>query len=125
MIKGIGVDVIEISRIYSSLERFGDSFADKVFTDREREYCNGKTNPAQHFAARFAAKEALSKALHTGWAGDFQWKNVEVINSPSGKPDLVLHGKTAEALSGANVHLSLSHSDSTVVAFVIIEYPGS
>ena len=75
----------------------------------------------QHFAARFAAKEAVSKALATGWSGEFEWKNVEVTNELSGKPTVILHGNTAQALEKSIVHLSLSHSESTVVAFALIE----
>jgi holo-[acyl-carrier protein] synthase len=121
MIRGIGVDIIEISRIAESVDRLGDAFLHKIFTETEIQYCQPRKNPVQHYAARFAAKEALSKALSTGWAGEFQWKNVEVVNEASGKPVIRLSGKTAAALEGCSVHLSLSHSDTSVVAFVVIE----
>lgn len=121
MIEGIGVDIIEIERIKTSIERFGETFLQKLFTDSEIAYCRAKKNPLQHFAARFAAKEAVSKALATGWAGEFQWKNVEVVNDPSGKPNVKLYGSTAEALQHSRVLLSLSHSDTSVVAFAVIE----
>ncbi len=120
-IKGIGVDIVEISRIEDSIGRLGDRFLTKLFTEAEIAYCRSKKNPAQHFAARFAAKEAVSKALATGWAGEFEWKNVEVFNEPSGKPGIVLHGKTADVLAGCRVLISLSHSDTSVVAFAVIE----
>ena len=68
-----------------------------------------------------AAKEAMSKALATGWAGDFQWKNVEVVNALSGKPEIVLHGRTKETVAGNAIHLTISLSDTSVVAFVVIE----
>lgn len=121
MIQGIGVDIIEIQRIQLSIERFGETFLRKIFTDTEIAYCKSKKNPAQHFAARFAAKEAVSKALATGWSGEFEWKNVEVSNELSGKPNVVLHGKTAQALQKSKVYLSLSHSETSVVAFAVIE----
>ncbi len=121
MIQGIGVDLIEIQRIESSINKFGETFLRKIFTDTEIAYCRSRKNPTEHFAARFAAKEAVSKALSTGWTGEFEWKNVEVTNELSGKPNVILHGSTADALKKSKVHLSLSHSDSSVVAFAIIE----
>jgi len=121
VIQGIGVDIIEIQRIQSSITQFGDTFLRKIFTDAEIAYCRSRKNPAQHFAARFAAKEAVSKALATGWSGEFEWKNVEVTNELSGKPNVILHGITAKALEKSAVYLSLSHSDVSVVAFAVIE----
>lgn len=121
MVKGIGVDIIEIERIKKSIEELGDSFLQKIFTAREIAYCNSKPNVYQHFAARFAAKEALSKAVATGWAGEFRWKDVEVMNEPSGKPLLILHGSMKELLSSCSILVSLSHSDHHVVAMVVLE----
>ena len=79
----------------------------------------------QHFAARFAAKEAVSKALSTGWAGDFAWKDVEIMNDPSGQPRVALNGKLAVKLRAATIFVSISHSENHVVAMVIIEEPVS
>jgi holo-[acyl-carrier protein] synthase len=121
MIKGIGVDIIEIARIEESLHMYGEAFSKKLFTAGETDYCRAKANPAQHFAARFAAKEACSKALGTGWSGAFDWKLVEVLNDVSGKPAILLHGILAESLKDCDIHLSLSHSNVSVVAFVVIE----
>ncbi len=121
MISGIGIDIIEISRIEESIAEYGDAFLHKLFTQNEIDYCRSKQFPVQHFAARFAAKEAFSKAVATGWSGEFEWKNIEITNSSTGKPDVLLHGKTAEALSRHSVLLSMSHSDSSVIAFVVIE----
>jgi holo-[acyl-carrier protein] synthase len=121
MIDGIGTDIIEIERIHDSIEKYGDIFLRKLFTGHEISYCSSKAFPTQHYAARFAAKEALSKAIATGWSGEFEWKNVEVVNSPAGKPDFVFYGHTAEVLKGHSVFLSMSHSDKTVIAFVVIE----
>ena len=125
MIQGIGVDLIEIKRIQSSIDEFGEIFLRKIFTDAEIGYCRSRKNPAQHFAARFAAKEAVSKALSTGWSGEFEWKNVEVTNELSGKPNVTLHGSTAAALKNSKVHLSLSHSETAVVALAVIEVNGA
>ncbi len=121
MITGIGIDIIEISRINESIQQYGDAFLSKLFTENEIRYCSSKQFPVQHYAARFAAKEAFSKAVSTGWSGEFEWKNIEIQNDKTGKPDFVLYGKTAQTLSGYSVFLSMSHSDSTVVAFVVIE----
>jgi holo-[acyl-carrier protein] synthase len=121
MIDGIGVDIIEIERIQHSIDEYGESFLSKLFTLNEISYCAAKPFPTQHYAARFAAKEALSKAVATGWSGEFEWKNVEIVNSPAGKPDFMFYGQTAEVLKGHSVFLSMSHSDNTVIAFVVIE----
>lgn len=121
MIRGVGVDIIEIARIRRDIESLGPRFTEKLFTDGEIAYCSGKANPHQHFAARFAAKEAVSKALATGWAGEFRWKDVEVMNSPSGQPRIVLHGHIRKDLGNASIHLSLSHSGTHVVAMALIE----
>jgi len=125
MVKGIGVDIIEIDRIRRNLDETDGRFAAMVFTDAEVSYCSAKPHPAQHFAARFAAKEAVSKALATGWSGAFRWKDVEIVNEPSGLPRVILHGELSSLLSGAAIHLSLSHSDSHVVAMAVIEEAGT
>ncbi len=121
MIRGIGVDIIEIERIRESMESRGAGFLEKVFTPQEITYCSGKYNSAQHYAARFAAKEAVSKALSTGWAGEFRWKDVELTNDPSGQPHITLHGPLRDMLAGNSVFVSLSHSHSHVVAMVVID----
>jgi len=121
MVKGIGVDIIEIARVKRSIEELGNRFLDKVYTPGEIAYCDAKAHRFQHYAARFAAKEALSKALSTGWAGEFRWKDVEVMNEPSGQPAFLIHGTLSELLSGASVMLSMSHSESHVVAMVLIQ----
>jgi len=124
MVCGIGVDIIEIARIRQSIERLGERFTDKVFTPHEIAYCVAKHNKYQHLAARFAAKEAVAKALSTGWSGEFRWKDVEVMNDPGGQPRITLSGKLREKLSGSSVFLSISHSDNHVVAMVVIEDAG-
>lgn len=121
MVKGIGVDIIEIARVRRSIEEGGNLFLEKVFTPGEIAYCTARHNAYQHYAARFAAKEAVSKALSTGWAGEFRWKDVEVTNDLSGQPRIAFSGKLGENLNGAAVFVSLSHSESHVVAMVVIE----
>ncbi len=121
MIRGIGIDAVEVERIENTMRNWEERFLDKVFTPRERDYCLSKFKPAQHFAVRFAAKEALSKAVATGWAGSFRWKDVEVVNAPSGRPEIRLSGGLARVLAGCAIHLSLTHSESSAVAVVIVE----
>ena len=121
MVRGIGVDILEIDRIRSSIESLGERFLERVFTPEEIRYCRSKSDATQHFAARFAAKEAVSKALATGWSGDFAWRDVEIMNDTLGQPRVTLYGKLAEALQDASVFVSLSHSESHVVAMVVIE----
>jgi holo-[acyl-carrier protein] synthase len=120
-IVGVGVDVVEVARLREAMERQEGRFAGKIFTDAEIAYCRARKHPFEHFAARFAAKEAVAKALQTGWSGVFQWKDVEVMNDPSGAPHVLLHNKMAEQLRGKQIHLSLSHTEFTVIAFAVIE----
>jgi len=121
MVKGIGIDIIEVSRIRSSIDTLGETFLQKIFTGGEIAYCKGKMYPDQHFAARFAVKEAVSKALATGWTGEFRWKDVEVQNDPSGRPRVVLSGRLHDRLAGAEIQVSISHSEQHVVAIALIE----
>lgn len=100
-------------------------FCTRVFTAAEREYCDTRgANAAQHYAARFAAKEAVLKALQTGWRGGISWRDVEIASRDLGAPYLILHGKVKELFdsSGATVaHLSLSHTGGHAIAQVILE----
>lgn len=121
MVRGIGVDIVEIERIDQSIKTLGDRFLQKIFTPHEIAYCSAKHTAAQHYAARFAAKEAMSKALSTGWAGEFRWKDVEIANESSGQPRIILHGSLKQTLLPCTVLVSLSHSASHVVAMVLIE----
>jgi holo-[acyl-carrier protein] synthase len=120
-IQGVGVDLVDVKRMEGIIAEQGERFLNRVFTERERLYCEGKPNPAQHFAARFAAKEAVSKALQTGWSGTFRWKDVEVVNRETGAPQVLLSNEMAAALANSRIHLSLSHTEHTVVAFALIE----
>jgi holo-[acyl-carrier protein] synthase len=121
VIEGVGIDIIEVSRIRKSMEEYGDLFTDKIFTGEEKAYCSDKPYPYQHFAARFAAKEAFSKATGTGWDDSFSWQEVEVINEPSGRPFLRLGGSASKKFGDKRVFLSLSHSGDYVTAMVVIE----
>lgn len=121
MIQGLGVDVVEIARIRALIDRWGERFLGRVFTDREIAYARARRNSLQHFAARFAVKEAVAKAVATGWRGGFRWKDVEVENDPRGKPSVVLGGGMKTLLAGASIQVSISHSDTVVVAAAIVE----
>lgn len=121
MVEGVGIDIVEISRIRRSIEDYGDLFTDKVFTVEEKAYCSEKPFPYQHFAARFAAKEAFSKATGTGWDDSFSWQEVEVVNEASGRPNLRLSGLALDNFGKKKVFLSLSHSGDYVTAVVVIE----
>ena len=123
MIVGIGVDVVEIRRFGEVLGRQKDRFIQRVFTAGEQEYCRAHRDPVPHFAARFAAKEALFKALGTGWAKGVSWLDVGVHRG-QGAPILVLQGeakKFSQSLGARKVHLSLSHTSESAVAVVILE----
>ena len=122
-IAGIGVDLVEVSRIEHSLERFGDRFLQRVFTTGEIEYCKSMPYPARHLAARFAAKEAVSKAFGTGIGKAMGWKDIDVHRKPSGEPFLVFHGGADKlAISrGVRASISLSHTEHHAVAMVAIE----
>lgn len=121
MIEGIGVDVVEINRIQRSIDEWGDIFFHKVFTEQELSYAQSRKNVTHHIAARFAVKEAVAKALATGWSGGFRWKDIEVKNDDSGKPTVLLYGRVKDLLKGSKVLVSISHSDTVVVAMAVIE----
>jgi holo-[acyl-carrier protein] synthase len=122
MIVGHGVDIVSIERIAESLDRFGDRFLERCFTEDERAYAMSTKTPAQHLAARFAAKEAAFKALGTGWRSGIAWTDVEVVRLPSGEPRLKLHGEASRVAAERGAvqwWLSLSHTKTEAVASVI------
>lgn len=124
MIFGIGIDIIEVSRMDKQISGDGSSFQKRIFTEHEINYCETKKNKAQHYAARFSAKEAFFKAIGTGWRNGLTWQEIEIINDDLGKPVIVLHGKAKEFIEKnliKNIHLSLSHVKETAVAVVILE----
>lgn len=121
MVIGIGIDIIEIARIKKSVDEYGDSFLNKVFTQNELNYCLSKHNKYQHLAARFAAKEAIYKALASGWEKEATWKGMEIKNEPNGLPIVTFFGKLKEFLADdKDIKISLSHSDNYVTCVAII-----
>ena len=110
---GIGIDVVEVARIGSSMAEFGEAFAKRVFTAAERDYCEAQKRPELHFAARFAAKEAVAKAFGTGIGKDLGWLDMEIVRRDSGEPELILSGagkEFAERHRISEVKISLSHA---------------
>ena len=124
MVLGMGLDLVSVERFRRFLQRRGERALQRLFTPGERKYCRGHVDPAQSLAARFAAKEALFKALGTGMGPGGGWHDVEVTRLASGKPELLLHGRAAELATELRVraiHLSLSHSGDTAGAVVVLE----
>jgi len=123
MIIGIGIDLVEVSRIESVLSKWGSRFENRVFTDSEIAYCNGKQDRFQKLASRFAAKEALLKALGTGWRGGTEWREIEVSNDESGKPLIILSGKTEQIsrqLGVTNIFVSITSTHNYCAAQVVL-----
>ena len=115
----VGLDLIEIERVRRALQRYGDGFRERCFTAAERAYCDGKPNPAQHYAGRFAAKEAVGKALGTGV--HFNWKEIEIAGRP--KPGVRLSGGAALAakrLGVARIDVSMTHSRELAAAVAVV-----
>ncbi|MES2658558.1 MAG: holo-ACP synthase [Verrucomicrobiota bacterium] len=110
---GIGIDVVEVERIASAIERHGEPFLTKLFTASERSYCEAQNKPALHYAARFAAKEAVSKALGTGIGGQAGWLDLEITRDPAGAPKLLLQGAAADFANEngiTEIQISLTHA---------------
>lgn len=123
MIYGLGTDIVEVSRLGKKLQD-NEALKRKTFSEAEIAYCEGKKKWAEHFAARFAAKEAFFKALGTGWIGQCKITDVEVINEENGNPNIRLSGQAIDVIKAAGVqkiHLSLSHVAETAIAVVILE----
>jgi holo-[acyl-carrier protein] synthase len=124
-IRGLGVDLVDVPRVRALLERHGERFRERTFTTGEIAYCDSCADPAIHYAARFAAKEAAAKALGTGlWAEGVDWQDFEVTRAANGRPGLQLHGAAAShaaALGVRQAHLSLSHTRELAIAQVIFE----
>lgn len=124
MILSIGTDLAEVLRVGDAHTRFGDRFLKRVFTAGEIAYSLRKANKHERLAARFAAKEALMKAIGTGLTRGVSWQDIEVVNLPSGKPTLRLTGQAAlhaERLGTRHIHLSLTHTATMAMAVVILE----
>lgn len=124
MIVGTGIDIAEVPRIAEAIERHGERFLRRIYTEGEIKYCDSKANRIERYAARFAAKEAAMKALGTGWSHGVRWRDVEVSRQPGGRPTMLFHGKAAEfaaKLGAVHVALSLSHTAEQAIAQVILE----
>jgi holo-[acyl-carrier protein] synthase len=124
LILGTGIDLIETARIRRAIERHGRRFLERVYTAGEIAYVERKANAAERYAARFAAKEAGMKAIGTGWRRGVRWRDFEVANLSSGKPELKLHGRAAEIARTLGVRratLSMTHTKDSAMAFVILE----
>jgi holo-[acyl-carrier protein] synthase len=121
MILGIGTDIVLVARIEEALEKYGERFLRRIYTEGERTYCEAQKHKFQHYAARFAAKEAFSKAIGTGLTGDMTWTSVEVVKRRSGEPFLRVQGKIAEKYGSCKLHVSLSHTSESALAMVAIE----
>jgi len=120
---GIGMDIVETKRIAESIERFGDRFLGRVFLEGEIAYSKKMKFPHLHLAARFAAKEAISKAFGTGIGHEMGWKDLEIVREPNGAPRIQLHGRAesfAKELGVTEVHVSLSHTAEYGAANVVI-----
>ncbi|HAF02564.1 MAG TPA: hypothetical protein DCO65_01865 [Spartobacteria bacterium] len=121
---GIGVDLVECARIERSLERFGEKFLHRVFTEGEIEYSMSMKFPARHLAARFAAKEAVSKAFGTGIGKAMGWRDIDVRKKPRGEPFLVFSGPAQELAAHRGVTsalVTLSHTEHHAVAMIVLE----
>jgi holo-[acyl-carrier protein] synthase len=123
LVFGIGTDIIEIGRVDEKLRRTA-GLKKRVFTPREIAYCESKARSAQHYAARFAAKEAFLKAIGTGWRNGFRFVDIEILNNEQGKPELFLQGKVkifCEENGITGLHVSLSHIKDVAKAVVVLE----
>lgn len=119
MVIGVGIDIIEIKRIKSVMEKFGDRFFERILTDNEIKYCKSFSKPDLHFAGRFASKEAYSKSIGTGISKDFKWKDIEILNDERGKP--YIKHTVENSYSKFKFTVSISHTDEYASAVVICE----
>ncbi len=118
---GIGIDLVEVPRIRGMLEKHGSRFKERTFTAGEIAYCDACADPAMHYAARFAAKEAAAKALGTGlWSEGVNWTDIEVIREADGKPSLLLHGAAKTHAGGRSCLVSLTHTRELALAQVLL-----
>ena len=124
MIVGLGIDIAEVGRVKAAIERYGETFLRRVYTAKEREYCERFKNKYERYAGRFAAKEAVMKALGTGWGRGVRWVDVEVVREKGGRPTIMLAGeaaKVAERLGVKHISVSITHTADQAFAQVIFE----
>lgn len=119
---GIGTDIVECLRIGRMIEHHGELFLTRVYTDREIRYCQSRKQAIQHFSGRWAAKEAVLKAIGTGWRRGISWRDIEVRNDPGGQPHIAVRGGAKEVtqqLQIANILISISHCRSYATAYAL------
>jgi holo-[acyl-carrier protein] synthase len=124
MIFGVGIDLVNIQRLETVLQKWGDRFVKRVFTEQEAEFCLKRARPASSFALRFAAKEAFSKAIGLGMRRGIRWQDIEVFHHPGGRPGLRLQGRCSEICREKHIthfHLSLSDEGRYGMAVVVLE----
>lgn len=124
MIVGLGVDIAEVARVKAAIERHGETFLRRLYTRKEREYCERFKNKFERYAGRFAAKEAAMKALGTGWSRGVRWVDVEVVREKGGRPTIKLAGEAgnvAQRMGVKNIALSITHTAEQAFAQVIFE----
>ncbi len=121
-IVGLGTDIVECLRIAQMIERHGELFVGRVYTQHEIEYCRSRKMATQHFTGRWAAKEAVLKALGTGWRRGISWRDIEVVNGPGGRPRTTLRGGSLEVAERLGIHcllVSISHCRSHATAYAV------
>jgi holo-[acyl-carrier protein] synthase len=124
LIVGLGLDIAEVGRVKAAIERHGEVFLRRIYTAREREYCERFKNKFERYAGRFAAKEAAMKALGTGWSRGVRWVDLEVVREKGGRPTMALSGvaeRIAERLGVKRIALSITHTGEQALAQVIFE----
>jgi holo-[acyl-carrier protein] synthase len=118
---GIGIDLIEVDRIKSAIEQFGDRFKNRIFSKSEQSFCDMQNGKYLSYAARFAAKEAFSKALGTGLRGKISWRDIIVIDNEKSPPQLKISGSAMKILQNKKTYLSITHTQKYASAIAIIE----
>ncbi len=127
MVDGVGTDIVAVGRIAALMRDRGAAFLERWFTTGEIDYCASKAVPSRHFAARFAAKEAVAKALPVAWDGPLPWRSIEIVSGPRGAPSVSLSGALLDAAARAGVgdiRVSLSHCDDYATAIAVVAMPG-
>jgi holo-[acyl-carrier protein] synthase len=126
-IVGLGTDIVECVRIRKMIEQHGELFLRRVYTDREIRYCQSRRQAAEHFAGRWAAKEAVLKALGTGWRRGISWRDIEIRNDPSGQPRIAVRGEAkeiAKRMRLQNILITISHCRQFATAYALAIRPG-
>jgi holo-[acyl-carrier protein] synthase len=120
MVDSSGIDIVEVKRVKRLMERWGDRFLHRVYTPREIAYCKGKSWPEQSLAARFAAKEAILKAVGTGLSGGIRWTSMEIVNDKNGRPSVKLGKRIKDKIGDKKILISMSHTKEYAVAQAIL-----